>query len=97
MPGFSDMQSYPNEIIGCQAVMHTRILCSAQQIAIPHRRRPFSIGSPSSTTARSRRVQDTEWQTYQFRCLSSLHGTNLSRFTGRINSIDALPFHPSML
>jgi len=35
---------YPNEIIGCQAVMHTRILCSAQQIAIPHRGRPLSTG-----------------------------------------------------
>ena len=44
MPGFSDMQSYPNKIIGCQAVMHTHILCSAQQIAIPHRRRPLSTG-----------------------------------------------------
>ena len=32
---------YPNEIIGCQAVMHTRILCSAQQIAIPHCGRPL--------------------------------------------------------
>jgi hypothetical protein len=90
MPGFSDMQSYPNEIIGYQAVMHTHILCSAQQIAIPHRRRPLSTGGSCLCDA-------TAPVTAQFRCLSSLYGTHLSRFTGRINSIDALPFHPSVL